>query len=148
MCDNCNSHSHFAGDEICPNRRIHRSIDTEDPRQVLHDPTTSGKHTARPHPSRRGMPPPSILAPAPPESISLEDLDAAIDAIPLTCPDPFNTALEAAIEASQRSGLKIAILLPDEDTDSTDHTNTHWRTCKCALDTMQHVPCPATRDLA
>ena len=148
VCYNCNSHSHFAGDKKCPNRTIHRSIDTEDPRQVLHDPTTSGKHTACSHSSRRGMPPPSIPVPAHPESISLEDIDAAIDATPLTRPDAFNTALEAAIEASECSGQEIAIPLPDEDTDSTDYTDTHWRACKCALDTMQHVPCPATRDMA
>ena len=155
VCYNCNSHSHFSGDEKCPNRTMHRSIDTEDPRQILHDPTTPGRHTARPHPSRRGMPLPAapspstqIPCPTSPASITSEDLDAAIDAIPYTRPENFDTALESAIELSERTGNDLNLPLPDEDTDATDYTDTHWRECDCALDAMQHTPCPATRDLA
>ena len=154
ICFNCTSHQHFAGDEKCPNRTMHRSINTEDLRQILHDPTTSGRYPSRPHPSRRGMLLPSVPAtrprPSPPASITSEDLDAAIDAIaiPDTRPGNFDAALAEAIELSERSGEDLLLALPNEDTDSTDYTDTHWRACECALDTMQHVPCPATRDLA
>ena len=133
---------------------MHRSIDTEDPRQILHDATTSGRYTARPHPSRRGMPLPSVSStrprPSPPASITSEVLDAAIDAIamPDTRPGNFDAALAEAIELSERTGADVLPAFPDEDTDATDYTDTHWRACECALDTMQHVPCPATRDLA
>ena len=148
ICYNCNSRSHFSGDEKCPNRTMHRSIDTEDPRQILHDPTTSGRHTARPHPSRRG-PPLLNDPPPPPASITSEDLDAAIDAIaiPDVRPGNFDAALAEAIERSERSGSPLELPLPDDDVDSMDYTDTHWRICECDLDTMQHVPCPNTRDL-
>ena len=113
ICYNCSSHSHFAGDEKCPNRTMHRSIDTEDPRQILHDPTTSGRNTARPHPSRKGMPFPSVPAarprPSPPATITSEDLDAAIDAIamPDARPGDFDAALAEAIDLSERTGVVL-----------------------------------------
>ena len=153
VCYNCNSFSHFAGDEKCPDRTVHRSIDTENPGQVLHDPTTSGKHTGRPHPSRRGLPLP-LANPPPPRptspviSISSDDLDAAIDALPESRLRDFDIALNSAIDQSERLGQEIVIPVPDEDTDSTDYTDTHWRACECALDDMSRTPCPATRDLA
>ena len=106
VCYNCNSFSYFAGDEKCPNRTLHRSIDTEDSLQVLHDPTTSGMHTGRPHPSRSGMPLPSVASPreqrpSSPISVSSEDLDAAIDAIPHSRVRDFDVALSDAIELSE-----------------------------------------------
>ena len=50
------------------------------------------------------------------------------------------------MDLSERTGQDIVLPIPDEDTDSTDYTDTHWHVCECALDKMQHVPCPATRD--
>ena len=152
VCYNCNSHTHFAGDDKYPNRTVHRSVDREDPRQILNDPTTSGKHTGRPHPSQRGLPLPSVAAAliprlSPPASVTFEELDAAIDASPHSRMRDFDAALESAIELSERSRGEILIPIPDEDTDSTDYTDRHWRACVCELVTMQHVPCPNTRDL-
>lgn len=152
VCYNCSSTQHFAGDERCPNRTVHRSIDTEHPRQVLHDPTTSGKHTGRPHPSRRGMPLPGVAAPPrtrnppPPPSITSEELDEAIDALPHSRLRDFDIALDDAIELSERTGRDIDLPIPDDDNDSTDFTDTHWRACECDLASMHHVPCPNTRD--
>ena len=156
ICYNCCSHHHFARDEKCPNHTLHRSIDTEDPHQVLHDATTSGRHTVRPHPSRRGMPLPSVPAPplpntrpSSPISISSEDLDTAIDALPIpdTRPGDLHAALTAAIELGECTGNDLVLPLPDDDNDATDYTDTHWCACECALETMQQIACHATRAL-
>ena len=52
-CFNCDSINHFAGDERCPNRTLHQSIDPEKERGNLHNPTTSGRHhSSHPNPTR------------------------------------------------------------------------------------------------
>ena len=72
-CYNCSATSHFAGHDQCPARANPRTTDPTDDRTKLNDPTTSGKHQTRPHPSRFGPP---LAAPSnpPPEDPNYEEL--------------------------------------------------------------------------
>ena len=72
-CYNCSATSHFAGHDHCPARANPRSTDPTDDRTKLNDPTTSGKHQTRPHPSRFGPP---LAGPSnpPPEDANYEEL--------------------------------------------------------------------------
>ena len=55
-CYNCQATTHFAGHDLCPARANPRPTDPDNTREKLNDPTTSGRHHDRPHPSRRGPP--------------------------------------------------------------------------------------------
>ena len=143
-CFNCDSTNHFAGDERCPNCTLHRSIDPEKERGNLHDPTTSGRHhNTRPNPSRYGPPlhDPAGTTRSRAMSISSEHLDQAID--DLAPPDKM-VAINAAINAALDAGQDPLHLIPDEDTATIDHTDTHWRPCQCDPSQMDNNACPNT----
>src|SRR5437588_7823128 len=53
-CINCSGKGHFSGHGKCPARGLHKSVDPEDPKVSLHDPTTTGVLQTRPSQSRRG----------------------------------------------------------------------------------------------
>ena len=139
-CHNCDSTAHFAGDDKCPNRTLHRSIDPEKQRGYLHDPTTSGRHLTTPHPSRFGPPLPTANRA---ESISSEDLDNAIDLMTQEEISKVNNAINQAINEDMIPDID---LIPDDDTTSVDHTDSHWRPCQCNPATMNLHPCPNTAD--
>ena len=146
-CFNCDSTNHFAGDERCPNRTLHRSIDPEKERGNLHDPTTTGRHHhTRPNPSRYGPPLPTSAEGTTRSramSISSEHLDQAIDNL---APSDQLRNLNNLINDTLESGEDPSHLIPDDDTSTTDHTDTHWRPCHCDPLLMDIVPCPNTRD--
>ena len=142
-CYNCNSHNHFAGDEKCPNRTLHKSIDPEKQRGQLHDPTSTGRRPLDSiHPSRFGPPLPSgAISGA--ISISSEDLDAAIDNDTRDHRDKINRMINDAINLGN---IPDTDLIPDDDTGIVDHTDTHWRPCQCPLDQLDHIICPNTEN--
>ena len=72
-CYNCAATSHFAGHAQCPACTNPRPTDPTTDRTKLNDPTTSGKHQTRPHPSRYGMP---LAGPSnpPPKDSNYEEL--------------------------------------------------------------------------
>ena len=137
-CYNCDSTVHFAGDDQCPNRTLHRSIDPEKQRGNLHDPTTSGRYQTRPHPSRFGPPLPTANRA---ELITSEDLDNAIDRISCEEISTINAAINDAINNDR---IPNTDLIPDDDTATIDHTDTHWRPCHCDPSTMNLLACPNT----
>ena len=141
-CYNCNSRVHFAGDEKCPNRTLHKSIDPEEQRGQLHDPNSTGRHPlSSAHPSRFGPPLPSVPSDA--ISISSDDLDAAIDNNTTSHRDRINRMINDAINLGD---IPNTDLIPDEDTGIVDHTDTHWRPCQCPLDQLDRITCPNTKD--
>lgn len=150
-CYNCDSTAHFAGDELCPNRTLHRSIDPEERRGQLHDPTTTGRHRDLPHPSRFGPPLPTAPAPAAATgstrsravSISSVDLEARITAL-LTRDSVAN--LNETVNAALQRGEDPSHLIPDDDTSPADYTDSHWRPCQCNLSELDRVQCPNTVD--
>ena len=137
-CYNCNSSNHFAGDEKCPNRTLHKSIDPETHRGQLHDPTTKGSHPLdQIHRSRFGPPLPSKAI-----SISSDDLDAAIDNDTNAHRARINRLINDAINKGDTD--RILNLMPDDDTSPIDYTDTHWRPCQCPLDQLDRISCPNT----
>ena len=140
-CYNCNSRNHFAGDEKCPNRTLHKSIDPEEQRGQLHDPTSTGKRPlSSVHPSRFGPPLPSgAISGA--ISISSDDLDKAIDNDGRRHLDEINQMINNAINLDE---IPNTDLIPDDDTGIVNHTDTHWRPCQCPLDQLDQITCPNT----
>ena len=144
-CFNCESTNHFAGDERCPNRTLHRSLDPEKERGNLHDPTTSGRHhSTRPGPSRYGPPLPNPTTGKGTTcsralSISSEDLDNAIDNL-----DHRRETINALINDAIEVGEDPSVHIPDDDTSPVDHTDTHWRPCQCDPSRIDLVACPNT----
>ena len=146
-CFNCKSVHHFAGDDRCPNRTLHKSIDPKKERGHLHDPTTSGRHHSTcPHPSRYGPAFPNSTqgtSRSRAVSISSEHLDQALDN--LLHPDQI-ASINDQINEAINAGLDPSHLIPDDDTAMIDHTSTHWRPCQCDPSRMDTDVCPNTRD--